>query len=198
MYQAKPNWLEGGPAALRRIPDPVAQLQKHITAARGCRQRVTRRGVGAIPQLSYEHCASAWSLLNPVAWLGGCAAYYLGQTYQDLQYGPVPSPVPPPAPTTQLLTGPAAANAPGAVYAGTTGSGDAVYMVPSTAAENQAAAVGAQNAAIDAAVVAGYNPAGNLPVNAIDLANFWDSYKTPLILAGVALAGWVLWKGVSR
>ena len=145
------------------------------------------RGLG-ISQLSTDYCKSGWSLLNPVAWFGGCAAADVADVYQKIQYGTPPPVVGAPAPTVQLTRD---ASAPGAVYAGNDASGVAVYAVPSTAADNQAALVKAQNDAIDAAIAAGYNPSGNLPVNALDLDNFWKTYKT-LILVGASAVGGLL------
>jgi hypothetical protein len=146
------------------------------------------RGMGA--QLSTDYCASGWSLLDPRAWLGGCAAADVADIYQKVQYGTAPPPVvPPPAPTVSLTSN---ANTPGAVFAGTAADGTPVYAVPQTAAESQAAIVANQNAAIDAAIAAGYNPYGNLPVNALDLDNFWKKYGTLVLVAGAALGGVVL------
>src|SRR6185369_13242982 len=121
-------------------------------------QTVRRRGMGAIPQLSEEYCKSGWSLLNPVAWLGGCAARDVAGVYQQVQYGgDPPAPVPPPAPTLRLISGAEAASIPTAVYAGKDADGVAVYAVPSTAVENQAVAVDNQNRQIDQAAAAGWN-----------------------------------------
>lgn len=146
------------------------------------------RGMG-VAQLSTAYCASGWSLLNPVAWFGGCAGPDAADIYQKLQYGTAPPPVAtPPAPTVSLTPN---ANTPGAVFAGTASDGTPIYAVPQTAAESQAAIVANQNAAIDAAVAAGYNPAGNFPVNALNLSDFWNNYKT-LILVGAAAVGGML------
>jgi len=153
-----------------------------------------QRGMGA--QLSTAYCQSGWSLLNPVAWFGGCAASDAADIYQKVQYGAAPPPVvAPPAPTVSLT---ANANTPGAVFAGTDSSGSPVYAVPSTAAENQAAIIAAQNAAIDTAVAGGYNPAGNLPVNALDLSNLWANYSGFIIVGAVALGSVLLLGGRGR
>jgi len=205
MYVSSQNWLESGPVRAiaprrnRRAPQPAA-----LPSPSDLRRRLIGRGLGALPQLSAEHCASAWSALNPLAWLGGCASYDLnrmseriGDVYQDIQYGPTPEAIPPPPPGVDLVTGPAAANAPGAVYAGVYQS-QPVYAVPATAAQNQAAAVAAQNYAIDQARAAGWNPAGNLPLNALDVAQFWSDYKVPVLIAGGLLAAFVAWKVVTR
>ena len=154
-----------------------------------------RRGMG-VAQLSTQYCQSGWSLLNPVAWFGGCAASDVADVYQKIQYGAAPPPVvKPPAPTVALTSDP---NAPGAVFAGTDSSGAPVYAVGSTAAENQAAIVAKQNAAIDAAVAGGYNPAGNLPFNALDLSNLWQNYSGLIIAGGALLGGFVLLGGRGR
>ena len=152
-----------------------------------------RRGMGA--QLSTQYCQSGWSLLNPIAWFGGCAASDAADIYQKIQYGGAPPPVvPPPAPTVSLTSN---ANTPGAVYAGTDSTGAAVYAVPQTAAESQAAIVAAQNAAIDAAVAGGYNPAGNLPLNALDLSSLWANYSGLIMLGGGVVLALVVAKSVG-
>lgn len=146
------------------------------------------RGMG-VAQLSTDYCASGWSLLNPLAWFGGCAGPDAASIYQKIQYGTAPPPVVgAPAPTVALTPN---ANTPGAVFAGTAADGTPIYAVPSTAAENQAALIAQQNDAINASVALGYNPAGNLPVNALGLSDFWNQYKT-LILVGVAAVGGVM------
>lgn len=145
-------------------------------------------GLG-VAQLSTDYCASGWSLLNPVAWFGGCAAADAADIYQKVQYGTAPPPVVGAPPPTVSLT--PDATTPGAVYAGTAADGTPIYAVPSTAAENQAALIAKQNAAIDAAKAAGYNPAGNLPLNALDLDQLWKQYGT-LILVGAGVLGGVL------
>ena len=147
------------------------------------------RGMG-IAQLSTDYCASGWSLLNPLAWFGGCASADVADVYQKIQYGMAPPPVVTPPPPGITLT--RDASAPGAVFAGNDSSGVAVYAVPSTASENQAALVQKQNAAIDAAIAAGYNPSGNLPVNALDLADFWAQYKTLILVAAGSIGGLLL------
>lgn len=152
------------------------------------------RGMGA--QLSTEYCQSGWSLINPIAWFGGCAASDAADIYQKLQYGSAPPPVvSSPAPTVSLTSD---ATTPGAIYAGTDSSGAPVYAVPSTAAENQTAIVNAQNAAIDAAVTGGYNPAGNLPVNALDLSSLWANYSGFIIAGAVAVGALFLLGGKGR
>lgn len=50
------------------------------------------RRLGALPQLSQEHCDSAWSLLNPVAWFGGCVARDVANVYERARYGQIPRP----------------------------------------------------------------------------------------------------------
>lgn len=153
------------------------------------RRGTPMRGMG-VAQLSTDYCASGWSLLNPLAWFGGCAGPDAAAIYQKIQYGTAPPPVVAPPPPGITLT--SDASAPGAVFAGNDGSGVAVYAVPSTASENQAALIQKQNAAIDAAVAAGYNPAGNLPVNALNLSDFWSSYKTLILVGAAAVGGFVL------
>jgi len=153
----------------------------------GTPMRLRRRGMGE--QLSDAWCNSAWSLLDPAAWLGGCVA----SDYQKLQYGTPPAVVKPPAPTVSLTPN---ANAPGAIYAGTDSSGAAVYAVPQTAAENRQAMIDAQNAAYDAAVANGYNPAGNLP-NPLDLSNFWSRYGTYIMIGGGAVLALVVANSVG-
>jgi len=51
-----------------------------------------RTNLGALPQLSQEHCDSAWSLLNPVAWFGGCVARDVANVYEGVRYGHIPRP----------------------------------------------------------------------------------------------------------
>jgi hypothetical protein len=197
MYAASPTWIENGPGR-RRAFVPVPAIAR--TAAR---RALGNPGLGELPEFlkfSPEYCKSGWSWLNPLTIFGGCQTtdmQSLADAYGNLQYGDMPLPVPPPAPGVTLTTAPAAASLPNAAYAGVS-DGLPVYAVPSTALQNVQAATAQQNAAIDQAIGAGYNPAGNFPVNAIDLANFWATYKTPLIVAGVALAGFALWKGVTR
>jgi hypothetical protein len=147
-----------------------------------------RRGMGA--QLSTSYCQSGWSLLNPIAWFGGCVGSDAADIYQKVQYGTAPPPVvTPPAPTVALTSN---ANTPGAVYAGTDSSGNPVYALPSTPADNQAAIVAAQNAAIDTAVAGGYNPAGNLPLNALDLSSLWANYSGVILLGAGVLGALVI------
>ena len=147
------------------------------------------RGLG-IAQLSQDYCKSGWSLINPVAWLGGCASADVADVYQKIQYGTAPPPVVgAPAPTISLTPD---ATTPGAVFAGTASDGTPIYAVPSTAADNQAALVAKQNAAIDAAIAQGYNPAGNLPLNALNLSDFWNQYKTLILVAAGSVGGLLL------
>jgi len=155
------------------------------------------RGVGAYGDAAY--CASLWSLLDPTTWWGSCAGQDVANVYQKVQYGTAPPPVvPAAAPSVKLVTAAAAAADPNAVYAGKDSTGADVYAIPSTAAENQAATVQAQNAAIDQAIAQGYNPAGNLPVNALDLDNFWKKYGTWILIGGAAVGGLALVSTVKR
>lgn len=167
-------------------------------AARGIwiaqRPLVVARGHGlaglGFPQLSTDYCASGWSLLNPLAWFGGCVGPDVAEVYQKVQYGTAPpAVVTPPAPTVSLTTN---AATPGAVYAGTDTSGAPIYAVPETAAESQAVIVAKQNAAIDAAIAQGYNPYGNLPFNALDLSKIPSS---TWLVGAALLAGLVLFGG---
>jgi hypothetical protein len=152
-----------------------------------------RRGFGG---LSLEYCNSGWSLLNPVAWFGGCAANDLANVYEKVQYGTPPAVVTPPAPSIDLAVSP---STPGAIFVGNDKTGSPVYAAPQTAAESQQAIIDKQNAAIDAAIASGqWNPAGNLPVNALDLSNFWAKYGTALLIGGAVVGGLVVVNAVRR
>jgi len=96
--------------------------------------------------------------------------------------GPVPSP---PAPSISLTPN---AGTPGAVYAGTDSSGNPVYAVPQTPAENQAATVSALNNYFD--TVGAANPP--------DPCTAWYTFLDPncpsslssgLVFAGAAVLG---------
>lgn len=177
------------------VPAKVAYARAHAKTI-PVPQVLARKGVGVL-QLSTDYCQSGWSLLNPVAWLGGCAASDVSDVYQQVMYGgPAPAVVPPPAPTVNLTSSPAK---PGAVYAGADSSGNPIYAVPSTAADSQAAIVAGQNAAIDAAVAAGYNPAGNYPAfTALNLSDFFNKYGTYVFMGAAALGGLALFKAVKK
>lgn len=185
MYYRQRTWLENGPcpagpAKPKAIPVPAVFAR--------------RRGMGDL--LSAEHCNSGWSLLNPVAWFGGCAQNDLANVYEKIQYGTPPAVVTPPAPTINLGV---SASAPGAIYAGNDSSGNPVYALPSTAADNQQAIIDKQNAAIEAAVSSGqWNPAGNLPVTAVGLSDFWSQYKVPVLIGGAVVGGLALMNLVRR
>jgi hypothetical protein len=108
--------------------------------------------------------------------------------YEQAQYGRIPRPqdLPPPpvavAPETreQLLEW-------------------APEDVAAAAPDRWEAWKAAQRAAIAAAERSGeYNPAGNLPVTASGLSDFFSKYGTALALAGVALVGTVAVVGVRR
>lgn len=134
-------------------------------------------GLGAW-QLSSQYCNSDWSLLNPLAWFGGCITTDAGNLYQKAQYGTLPPIVAPPAPSIALGV---PADTPGAVYADS-----GVYALPSTAADSRQAMIDAQNQAIDQA---DWNPAGNLPFTATGLDGFLSSYGSLILITAVALFG---------
>ncbi len=184
MYVSQPTWLENGPSTLARygaevlripVPSPAMLRQKYIRQA---------QGLGAVPQLSAEHCASWWSMLNPLAWGGGCigadldyAGHKVGDVYESMQYGSIPLPGNLPAPPVPNVS---ATN-------------------PQITADQMDAWKRSQAAAIQAAQDSGsYNPAGNLPFTAIDLAKFWDDYGTYVLLGGAGLAGLLIWKAAVR
>lgn len=192
MYLRQQTWLENGPCMSngpKVIPVPAIAPSRGVSL-----KQWGRRGVGDL--LSPEYCNSGWSLINPVAWFGGCATNDLANVYEKVQYGTPPAVVNPPAPTISLGV---PASTPGAIFAGNDKAGNPVYASPSTAAENQQALVDAQNAAIDAAVASGqWNPAGNLPVTALGLSDFWSTYKTPLLIGGAVVGGLALMNLVRR
>jgi len=128
--------------------------------------------------LSQTHCDSAWSLLNPVAWFGGCAeadwnnahgAY--ANWYEGIQYGAIPRPQSLPAPPTAKV--PVVQNTPTAA-------------VPQTTAADWNDWTASQRAALQYAVDSGsWNPEGNLPLSALDLQALTKRYWPLLLAAGV-------------
>lgn len=192
MYVAQPTWLENGPGRSTiagnggtGLPSTLANygaevLRVRVPAALIRRQYIKRvQGLGSVPQLSAEHCASYWSLLNPVAWMGGCIVPDAANVYEKIEYGHIPRPGELPAPPV-----------PGVVPLG---------QSPAITAADMDAWKQAQAAAIQAAEDSGsYNPAGNLPMNAIDFEKFWNDYGTWVLLGGAGLAGLLLWKAAVR
>lgn len=191
MYLRQQTWLENGPCprgGARVIPVPAA-------VPVSLEQWRRSRGLG-IAQLSDTYCNSGWSLINPVAWFGGCAANDLANVYQKIQYGTPPAVVTPPAPTINLGVAP---SSPGAIFAGNDKLGNPVYAAPETAAENRQAMIDKQNAAIDAAIASGdWNPEGNLPTDILNLSDFWKKYGTALMVGGAVVGGLALWGAVRR
>lgn len=161
MYVASPTWIEFGPAP-----------------AGG-------RGLGAW-QLSSDYCASGWSLLNPVAWLGGCAAADAANAYQYLQYGNVPDP--------HSLPLPPAPNAPQTAQQAANWTPEQAGL---TQDQWQKFSDSQRQVILDAIANGSYNPAGNFNLNAIDLKKFWDDYGTPLMIGGAVLVGLIAWRVVK-
>jgi hypothetical protein len=175
MYSRANTWIESGPR-------PVV----YPSLYRFSRVHMARRGMGAIPQLSQDYCDSGWSLLNPVAWFGGCAARDAANVYEAVQYGSIPRP--------QDLPGPPAPSVPDASV-----QNQAAVTPPGVTAADWAAWTQSQRDAIQSAVDAGsYNPSGNLPVNAIDLSTFWNQYGTAVMIVGVGALAFVGWKVATR
>lgn len=190
MYVSSPTWIESGPVpglgavGPRVIPIPSVYRMK----------RIARRGMGSSEysttgkySLSQGYCDSAWSLLNPVAWLGGCAEADVNNVkaavankYEQVQYGHIPRPSDLPAPP---------------VGAPLDAKGNPT-LTPAQQMEQWRAGV---TSAIQTAEDTGaYNPAGNLPFNAIDFQNFWNRYGTALTILGVGVLGYVGWKVATK
>jgi hypothetical protein len=141
----------------------------------------------APPVLDYSNC-TWW----PPMFAGGAVSCWnvpltkpidltapIGAAYEKAQYGKIPLPGDLPAPPV-----------PGVVDAGQT---------PTISAADWAAFTQSQRDAIAAAEANGsYNPAGNLSLNAIDLANFWARYGTAVTILGVGLLGYAGWKVATR
>lgn len=107
---------------------------------------VRRRGLGDVcsdgPGAPFSWQRTKYTVMmcgtNPLTTISNAASKATSDVANAVlpgQYMPMPNP---PAPTVTLSSDPAAASAPGAVPAGTDSSGNAVYAVPETAAENQA------------------------------------------------------------
>lgn len=163
MYVRRRTWLENGPACL---------VPKSLPAS--------RPGLGA--WLDPEYCASGWSLLDPLAWVG-CLPRDAASVYESVQYGHIPR-------AGELPTAPGP-NAPQTAQ-------QAANWDPSQAAvtpANQSAWVAAQQAALVRAEASGsWNPQGNLPVSADGLDKFFKDYGSALLVGGLVLGGVVLWQ----
>ena len=203
MYLRQQTWLENGPGGAVAIPVPVLATPARAIAVP---KVYVRRGIGAVVdagpstggapwRLTTDQCKSYWSLLDPRAWFGGCVGPDIADVYQKVQYGTAPNVVTPPASAIKLGV---PGSTPGAVYAGNDANGAPVYALPSTPAEDQQALIDKQNAAIDAAAAAGWNPAGNLPLDMLTLSDFWGKFGTPLLIAGGVIGGLALVGTVRR
>jgi hypothetical protein len=198
MYVSSPTWLEFGPATASTLAAYGGEvIRRQVRPASVRREYIGKTaGLGSVvPQLSKDYCASYWSLLNPVAWAGGCVAadandlgHKLGDSYESIQYGHIPRP-------GELPQAPIVGLPP----SGTALPATAVQGSPAITADDIARWNKERSAAIAAAEKSGsYNPAGNLPTNMLDFERFWNDYGTYVIFGSLALAGLFAWKAVAR
>lgn len=178
MYVRQRTWIERGPGL-----GLVASLRR----ARPAR----RRGMGEYPG---DPCYDPGrpSLLPYWISSGQELACVLGSGaagwYERIQYGKIPRPADLPAPPVAPAPQTAAQLA-----------GDWWPEAAAVSPEQWEAWKASQRAAIVAAEQSGeYNPAGNLPVTASGLSDFFSRYGTALAVAGVALVGVVAVAGVRR
>lgn len=173
MYVRKNSWVELGPGRCRSAPPRVV--------ARG----YGRRGIGAaaadasVPGTATWCDQAAW--YNPLAY-ALCIPHDLSVVGSDIASSyrganvAEPGTLPPALPPGLTYVGPSADN-PNATYAGVDSSGTPVYVVPQTAAQNQAA-----NTANWQQFFANYSSANPPP------SSFSDTLKSllPWVLLGVA------------
>jgi len=105
------------------------------------RRGTPMRGIGAAGTSVSDWCASdplaqsfASELFHLPVTLLACP--FVSSNAGSTAYAPMPNP---PAPSISLVSGPAGAAAPGAVFAGTDASGNPIYGVPQTAQANMTA-----------------------------------------------------------
>lgn len=183
MYVRRPAWIEAGPRV--RQPAPVVAPAVRVPAMALCRGS-RRRGVGEYPgDACYDPSRPSWlpgwisdaTEFACVMGKGGSNIASAATTeganiYSAAEYGIFPAPVtvPPAAPASAYSSVPASwSPSQTTLQPGELGAANA-------AAANAAAASGA------------WNPAGNLPVSASGLSDFFSNYGG-LLLAGVVGVG---------
>ncbi len=170
-YLRQHTWLEYGPDAIAlRMPPQLATIARRVAA-----------GLSG----NYDNCTwwpPAFAGDTPSCWnvaLGQPVAIPGVPDYTKAQYGTIPDPHDLPSPPTAAV--PVVQNQP-------------AVAVPSNAGAYQQWAQDSRDYLQQQQDSGAWNPAGNLPFNAIDLGNFWDRYGTYLTLAGLGVAGFVAFK----